>query len=164
MQGPGKNPGNYAGRHRDRNAPGAFFAAPLFLPYVDNTVPVDTAAAPSGDAGGDTVALSDQLKQLSQQLRDLQDQLARKTQLAVPEPAVAEEQPSEAPPAAPAITVVLKNGQSFRTRNYAVTGGTFWDLSSDPARKLPVNSIDAAASQKATVANGAEFPSMAGQN
>ncbi|HLH01288.1 MAG TPA: hypothetical protein VKX25_00835 [Bryobacteraceae bacterium] len=141
--------------HRNRSAPGAFVAAPLFLPYVGDSVPAEAAAPDT--SSGDTAALSEQLRQLSQQLQNLQDQLARSSQPATPDQPAVEEEP---PPPAPAITVVLKSGQSFQTQNYAVIGNTFWDLSSEPARKIAVGAIDTAASQKATQANGAEFPAV----
>jgi len=149
------SPAYSSGHHRDRTTAGAFIAAPLFLPEVNDFVPVDTAQAET--PANETAALSDQLKQLSQQLRDLQDQLARSS--ATPEQSVSEQEPA-APPAAPPITIVLKSGQSFQTQNYAVIGGTFWDLSSEPTRKLPVSTIDTAASQRATEANGVEFPTI----
>jgi len=54
------------------------------------------------------------------------------------------------------ITLVLRNGQQIQVQNYAVMDQTFWDFTRQPARKIPVSSIDIAASTRATEAKGAE--------
>jgi hypothetical protein len=69
-------------------------------------------------------------------------------------PQTAQTQPS------PPVTLVLRNGQKMQVQNYAVMGSIFWDFSKQPARRIPLSSIDLAASAKATEANGAEFPAI----
>jgi hypothetical protein len=39
-------------------------------------------------------------------------------------------------------------------------GQTFWDFSTQPARKIPLSSINVPESINASNANGAEFPSL----
>jgi hypothetical protein len=58
----------------------------------------------------------------------------------------------------PPVTLVLTNGEKLQVQNYAIMGSTFWDFSKQPARRIPLSSIDVPASTKATEANGAEFP------
>ena len=63
-------------------------------------------------------------------------------------------QASDTPP----VTLVLTDGEKLQVQNYAIMGSTFWDFSKQPARRIPLSSIDVPASAKATEANGAEFP------
>jgi len=69
---------------------------------------------------------------------------------------------SEAPPMPPAppIVLVLRDGQQLKTDNYAVMNNTLWDFSKQPARRIPLSSINVPASEKASEANGAEFPQI----
>jgi hypothetical protein len=66
-------------------------------------------------------------------------------------------QTSETPPTPP-ITLVLNDGQTLQVQNYAVMGSTFWDFSKQPAKRIPLSSINVPASAKATEESGAEFP------
>ncbi len=68
-------------------------------------------------------------------------------------------QPAELPPAPP-VTIVLHDGQKFQVQSYAIMGQTFWDFSKQPVRKIPLSNIDVAASTKATIDSGAEFPAI----
>jgi hypothetical protein len=72
-------------------------------------------------------------------------------------PAAAAPQTSQTQPAPP-VTLILTNGEKVQVQNYAIMGSTFWDFSKQPARRIPLSSIDIPASTKATEANGAEFP------
>jgi len=68
---------------------------------------------------------------------------------------------SDPPPAtAPAVTVVLRSGQKIEVQNYAIMGDSFWDFSRQPARRIPLSSVDIAASTKATEAGGGQFPAI----
>lgn len=58
----------------------------------------------------------------------------------------------------PPVTLVLNSGETLQVQNYAVMGSTFWDFSKQPARRIPLSSINVPASTKATEASGAEFP------
>jgi hypothetical protein len=67
---------------------------------------------------------------------------------------------SDPTPAAAPVTVVLRSGQKIEVQNYAVMGDSFWDFSRQPARRIPLSSVDIAASTKATEAGGGQFPAI----
>jgi hypothetical protein len=86
-----------------------------------------------------------------------------------PQPPYASQGTPNAPTSAPApetippvqaITLVLNSGQTLQVQNYAIVGDTFWNLSSQPVRKIPLTAINLPASTKATEAAGAEFPAI----
>jgi hypothetical protein len=62
-----------------------------------------------------------------------------------------------APPAAP-IVVVLKNGQHIQMQSYGIMNGLLWDFSRPNSQRIPMASIDVAASVRATQAVGGSFP------
>jgi hypothetical protein len=96
---------------------------------------------------------------LGQQLQILSDQLEQ-LKNAQQRGAVPQDDPvQETTPQVP-ITLVLRNGQQIQVQNYAVMDQTFWDFTRQPARRIPVSSIDIAASTRATEAKGAEFPQI----
>ena len=77
-----------------------------------------------------------------------------------PVPYAAPPMPSNDPTPAAAVTVVLRSGQKIEVQNYAVMGDSFWDFSRQPARRIPLSSVDIAASTKATEASGGQFPAI----
>jgi hypothetical protein len=88
------------------------------------------------------------------------DQLQQEQQARLQQPYSAPGSTANPNPPAPPVTVVLQNGQSFQSADYAVMNGTFWDFSQHPARRVPVNQINLAASEQASQASGAEFPEL----
>jgi hypothetical protein len=65
----------------------------------------------------------------------------------------------DAPPAPAApIVVVLKNGQKVEMQSYGIMNGLLWDFSRPNSRRIPLASIDVAASVKASEAVGGSFP------
>lgn len=108
--------------------------------------PGDQAAMMAQDA------LMDQLQQLRAQVAQMQygQQM----------PMQANAAPEAHAPQTPPLTLVLRNGQQFQVQNYAIMNQMFWDFSSQPTRKIPLSSIDVAASTRATAATGAEFPQI----
>ncbi len=164
--GAGRNYGSYrVGRNyyrSYRHVPYAYFFAPYYYPsldyassaYPDYSYGYDMPADPN--AQGDVMAenmLGDQINRLSAEV----DQL-RYGQSQPMAPAPASDQPPQPP--SPPVTLVLRNGQQLRVQNYAVMGQTFWDFSAQPTQKIPIANIDVAASAKATIANGGEFPQL----
>ncbi len=139
---------------------GAFFAPSYYpsLGYGDAGFASGSYdAPPPEDPGAQNMtaaeaALGRQVQMLSDQLEQLRDSQQRG---AIPAEADAQESTPHVP-----ITVVLRNGQQLQVQNYAVMDRTFWDFSRQPARKIPVASIDIAASTRATEATGAEFPDL----
>ena len=176
--GAGRYGGGYGGRYPNVYGNRARFGYPLgYIPftsyysflgspfYSDSGYPAlsspdypDPNAYPIDEqppATGGDAALGEQLAQLSAQVNDLR---ARLGQSEAAPPTVAPAAPPQPEPSAPPVTVVMTNGQSFQTRNFAVVGNAFWDFSNQPGRKIPVTSINLQASVKATEADGAEFP------
>ena len=163
--GPWRSAGYGKNGYRSRYAYAGLPYFPL-LGYYDNgfydappPYPADYEGDPSLEGGPppDIAGLSDQVKQLSAQLNDLQNQLSQRSPSA--SGSVPDSSPQEAAPVPP-LTVVLHDGQVLQIQNYAVMGDTLWDLSSQPAHRIPVSSIDIPASTKASEASGAEFPQL----
>lgn len=139
---------------------GGFFA-PYYYPslgYGDNGFagngydappPEDPSVQNMSAAEG---VLSKQVQILSDQIDQLKNAQQRG---AMPQDDGAQDTTPQVP-----ITLVLRNGQQIQVQNYAVMDQTFWDFTRQPARKIPVSSIDIAASTRATEAKGAEFPQI----
>jgi hypothetical protein len=156
------------GRNYSRNyrrLPYGYFFAPYYYPFLDyaSSPYLDYGYGGYGyDAAGDPNAqgalmaqnmLGDQINRLSAEI----DQMRYAQQQMAPPPPAPSEDPQ--PPSRP-VTLVLRNGQQLRVHNYAVMDETFWDFSVQPARQIPIANIDVAASAKATIANGGEFPEL----
>ena len=157
---------------------GGYLPYTYALPYVPIFSYGDYDASQQTNAVADAVAaqaqtaattqnlLGEQVQRLSAEVENLRNQAAAQSAPAQQDPvptAPATPQAQHAPdplPPQPPITVVLKNGSRVQVQNYAVMGQTFWDFSSQPARKIPVSSINVPESINASNANGAEFPSL----
>ena len=155
-------------RHRDyRHAPYAFvtpFYYPDYYPMLDyNDSGYDTSS-PAGIDPAMESALANQnmLGEQIQRLTDEVDQLREQQQTNAQPPASESGEPAPAEPQAPPLTLVLRNGQQLQVQSYAVVDQTFWDFTNPAVRKIPLSSIDLAASAKATEANGGEFPQLTG--
>jgi hypothetical protein len=168
--GTSKGRGSYRGRGTyNRHLPFAYFFAPYYYPFLDYDTDTDEYPPydPSRDANAQGAlmaesALGEQIQRLSAEVEEL-----KSAQQPVPPAysapsAPAPNQEAQAP-ASPPITLVLRNGQQLRVQNYAVMDHVFWDFTKEPARKIPISSIDIAASTKATEASGAEFPELSAQ-
>ncbi len=141
-----------------RRLPFAYWAAPYYYPPLDYG---DTSyAAPAPDMGYDPAAEAAMLAQnsLVNQVQRLSAQVAQLQYGQQPQPATYGQQDSQPPPVP--VTLVLRSGQQLQVQNYAVMDQTFWDFTRQPARKIPLSSIDVTASAKATQANGGEFPQL----
>jgi len=155
-------PHNFRGDHRShRGRPGGYIvAAPFYYSYgeygnsIFDTPPEEPMVSPDVDVMANL--LGEQIQRLSAQV----EQLRNEQRPAPPAPSASVEAPQDAPPVVP-ITVVLRNGQQLQVSSYAVMNKVFWDFSQQPARRIPVDNIDVAASKKATEAAGAEFPELA---
>jgi hypothetical protein len=97
-------------------------------------------------------ALMEQVQKLSAQVSQLQSNQQAQASAAV--------QPEAPLPSQPPVTLILRNGQQLQVQNYAVMDKTFWDLTNQTARKIPISTIDVSASAKATEASGGEFPQL----
>ena len=146
------------------------FAPPIYYPgFYDS--PFSSNVAPYNDQSGDAAAssavlanqdaMADQIRQLSSELERMRSSPPQQLQPEMtpaqgPGGAVDSTPPAEQIP----IQIVLRNGQQFPVKSYAVMNGTLWDFSSSRARRISVSSVDVAASTKATEAAGGEFPSL----
>ena len=74
---------------------------------------------------------------------------------------VAQAQPAPAPapaPDEPMTTLVYRDGHKSEIRNYAIVGNNLIDLSRSPVlKKIPLDSLDLAATSKENEANGVDF-------
>jgi hypothetical protein len=163
--GSGHNNG-FRGRGRNQRSVGwglpfAYFMSPYYYPgwgYDSssfNTPPVQDASTQSAAVVEDR--LGEQIQKLSAEIEELKNAQQQNNQPDYPPVYIP---PAPETPPAPSIVVVLRDGQQIKVDNYAVMNNTFWDFSKQPARKIPISSIDLAASQKASEANGAEFPQL----
>ena len=140
-------------------APFGSFFAPYYYPsfgYGDNGYASNQYGAPPPDPGMQSMmmegALSQQIRMLSDQIEQLKNAQQRS---AVPQ----DESVQQTIPQV-AITLVLRSGQQIQVQNYAIMDQIFWDFTKQPARRIPISSIDIAASTRATEARGAEFPQL----
>jgi len=149
--------------------------APFYPPLVGYGLPFDYDVSGYGDEMqtaqpsyqtsnmdellANQAEMADQLKRLNAEINDLkaaqQYNPPSPSSSYVPPSPQTQSEPEQNPPP---ITLVLHSGQQFQVRNYAVVDHTFWDFTTQPVRKIPLSSIDLAASEKATQANGGEFP------
>jgi hypothetical protein len=163
----GNSRANNSGRQY-RRLPGSYVAAPYYYPLFDYSGGTDYSAAPGPGPDNDSdtgygpdpatdammanqAAMGQQVQRLTAQVNDLMYGSGNPQQSVAPQP--------ETPPPAP-VTLVLKSGEQLQVQNYAVTDNTFWDFAQRGTRKIPLSSIDLAASAKATQANGGEFPQI----
>lgn len=167
----GISPGAYRTGGRSSRYPIVpIFAPPLYYPGSYNT-PFSAGVAPYNDQSGDLAASSTMLANqdaMAEQIRQLGAELEHmrsNPQIPLPPDPAPTTSPAAASKPAPVteqipIQIVLRNGQQFAVRSYAVMNGVLWDFSSSRAKKIPVSSVDVAASSKATEAAGGEFPSL----
>ena len=156
---------SYAYGRRDfRRVPYAYFFAPYYYPYLGyaDSAYSDYGYGPDPGYGYDPAAdlnaqgamMADQINRLGAEVEQLK--YGQPPQPMAPLPlAQQESQPPQTP-----VTLVLRDGQQLKVQNYAVMDQTFWDFSSQPTRKIPIANIDVAASAKATMASGADFPEL----
>ncbi len=155
----GIRPGALRSRGDYRRVPYAYFATPYYYPFLDYSsapygggpydVPPEDANAQASLMAEN--ALGEQIQRLSAEI----DQMKYGQQAQAPGPQQQDSQPPQVP-----ITLVLRNGQQLQVQNYAIMNQTFWDFSSQPARRIPMSSIDIPASARATETNGGEFPQI----
>lgn len=139
--------------------PLAYWLTPYYFPFDYGNSYGGTDYGMTDDPNADAAmmaqnALIDQVQRLSAQVAQLENGSQQRP------PMDMMQQEPQAPPPVP-VTLVLRDGQQLQVQNYAVMDQTFWDFTRQPVRKIPISSIDIAASAKATEAKGGEFPQMA---
>lgn len=114
-------------------------------------------------------AMAQQLEQMNFEIRQLRDSQMQNAQ--APNGAPVQQQPpwTPAPAASMAdsqpqpqvpIVLVLRSGARVSVANYAIMNGNLWDFSKQPARKIPLSTVNVAASESATEQAGGEFPQL----
>jgi hypothetical protein len=145
-----------------------YIAAPYYYPFYDyggdysgaSTAPYYDDSGYAPDPATDALlrnqaVLGQQVQRLTAQINDLMYGQG-------PQPLAPAAAEPPGPPAIP-LTVILRDGKELTVQNYAITGNTLWDFTGTGAtRKIPLSSIDLAASAKATQAKGGEFPQLDG--
>ena len=84
-----------------------------------------------------------------------QDAYARRDQDRYARPSQSREQVNSPP--APSTVIVFRDQHQQEVQNYAIAHGTFWVLSAQSAKKIPLSELDLDATQKANDARGVEF-------
>ena len=158
------NGGNHLVSRRRSYIAGGYLYAPYY-PYSDFSSypndygygygPSDDVTAQSSDATANL--LGEQIQRLAAEVEDLRAQQQGMPPVPYAPTSSAQKEPDAA---ADPITVVLNNGQEMKVQSYAVMDGTFWDFSKQPAHRIPISSINVAASTKATESAGGEFPQL----
>lgn len=157
----GIRPGALRSRGDYRRVPYAYFFSPYYYPFLDYTSapyggsPYDVPDDPNAEAA---IMAESSLGQQIQRLSAQVDQLTYNQQ--AQQAASSGQQDPQAVAQTPPVMLVLHSGQKIEVQSYAVMDQTFWDFTREPPRKIPISSIDIAASAKATEARGGEFPQL----
>jgi hypothetical protein len=147
------------GRNVGWGLPFAYYMTPYYYPNFGYDNGFEAPPPENASAQGAIMAenrLGEQIRRLSAEIEELRNAQQQNNQ--PPDYPQASEAPQ--PPPAPPIVLVLRDGQQVKTDNYAVMNNTLWDFSKQPARRIPISSINVSASEKASEANGAEFPQI----
>lgn len=128
---------------------------PLFNGYAFPDVYAEQEMGPPPPPPVDpgAMALADEVNRLRGDINQLRSEAQAHAAPPAPEPAA----PAVVEPPAPATVIVMRNGTQVESTNYAVMDGTLWNFSARPVQKIPLNSIDLRASEKANSARGIDF-------
>ncbi len=169
----GINPGAIpSGTHRQDSRQYGYGGGVLFSPYYYPTLDSSASFYSRNDPGQDPAAqsaaatanlLGEQLQRLSSEVealrqeREMANVPAQATPYEARSSAAATE--DQAPPQPP-LTLVLRSGKRVQVKSYAVMGQDLWDFSGQPAKRIPLATVDHGASKSATEAAGGEFPEL----
>lgn len=155
------------GRSRIGGIP--IFAAPIYYPgaygYPNSSIPAYNETGGNVAANSNLLAAQDammeQIRRLTADLQQIKSDAApAPVPVASPVAQPAAEPAKESAPETVPISIVLRDGQQYTSKSYAVMNGMLWDFSSSRVRKFPASSVDIEASAKATEARGGEFPNL----
>lgn len=109
---------------------------------------LDDSTSDPGAAMGQIVQQQQaEIDRLHQEVAELRE--AREARPSAPAPASeTESQPTQ---------FVFRDGHSEEIKNYAIMGDSLWLLNSEGAKKIPLSTVDFAATKKANEARGVEF-------
>jgi hypothetical protein len=136
--------------------PQAYYPQPyeVLAPYATNPISITNNNA-------EIDVLTRQVQQLTEEVMQLQSQLAFQQQPVVVTPAPPAEaaQPQPPVPATP-ITLVFKNGARIDTQGYAIAGQTLWILNPSGSQRVALSQLNVAATQKENEKRGIQFPDV----
>jgi hypothetical protein len=125
----------------------------VLAPYPTNQIAV-------ADNNAEIDVLTRQVQQLTEEIMQLQAQLAFvRQQPAAPPPPV---EVSESQPQVPAtpIALVFKNGTRIETQGYAIAGQTLWILRPSGTERVALSQLNIAATQRENSKRGIQFPDV----
>jgi hypothetical protein len=166
---PNNRPGyNYGYNRRggyNRHGYGSSGFVPLFNGYLFPTLDYGSNNA-YVDPNQQGMQFDPNTEALNQEIADLRDEVDRLREQAAappPQPAAAAKPAEPLPPPTPepSTIIVLRSGKKLETTNYAVMDNMLWNFSAKPLQKIPLSSIDVAASQRANTERGIDFSSIA---
>jgi hypothetical protein len=133
--------------------PQAYYPQPyaVLAPYPTSQIAVT-------DNNAEIDVLTRQVQQLTEEIMQLQAQLAFVQQ----QPAAPPVEVSESQPQAPAtpIALVFKNGTRIDTQGYAIAGQTLWILRPSGNERVALSQLNVAATQRENSKRGIQFPDV----
>jgi len=152
--------------HRHHRLVNPFFGATYYVPYVypayvmptDDTSAYDNAnmdSAASERTGPDAAEeVRRELESLRLTVREYRDEVRanRETDKPAPRP-----EPAQPEAKQPQTVLVFKDGRQLDVENYAIVGGTLYDLSEGHTKKVALAELDLAATAKQNDERGVEF-------
>jgi len=122
-------------------------------PYYSSPAYVDSAPAPPSYPDPTVNDLRTQVQQLTDEVQQLQSELAART---APPPAP-EVRPSEPRPPATPMVLVFQNGRRIESQGYIVVGQMLWVVNENSPLKVPLSDLDLAATQAENLKRGINF-------
>lgn len=161
------HPGFGFGSHRCRNCGfvNPAFGGAYYVPYayvIDpgsyDSMDTDYAAPPNSDQSG-AEQIRHELDALRSTVEDYRDELRSDRQKDQPEAKPEAEQPAASQPK---TVLVFRDGHRMEIMNYAIVGGTLYDLSEGRTKKVELAELDLPATVKQNDDRGVTFQLPAG--
>jgi hypothetical protein len=171
-----RHPHGFVGGHRHHPGVNSFYGGTYYAPYAYPLYAMptyDSSAYDTSSENGQPV-LADgsgpdaaeevrrELESLKSTVREYRDEL-RATRGVTEQPAPKSE-PVEAALNQPQTVLVFKDGRQVDVENYAIVGGTLFDLSEGHTKKVALAELDLAATVKQNDERGVEFRLPASAN
>jgi hypothetical protein len=130
-------------------------SVPLFDTYNFDSGQYMPSDEPGGRSQSDAAAivLGNEVSRLKTEVDRLKDQQnAVPVQQEIQNPEIPADQPAE-----PATVIILRDGHTVESTNYAIMNQTLWNFTARPVQKIPLSSIDLSASVRANAERGIDF-------
>lgn len=140
--------------HHRRNGYGEYYVPPLYygypVPYADDQGQADDNADDDADYQGGPTIFDRRGQGERSYVPPVQD-------VPTPHAGQPDESLSDPAPAQEPTLLVFRDGHSLEVGNYAIVGGTLYDLTPGHSRKVPLADLDLAATQKQNDDRGVIF-------